>query len=100
MLDPTDGPLDSPYRLGRFHCMALLVLVGPVLQQNSAGIIEDVSEQQIKEGSSLIEAASPIPNGVVLRVLGADTETVGRVLRRRLQFLSDRLDGGPWSRKW
>ena len=53
-----------------------------------------------EEGSSLIEAASPIPNGVVLRVLGTDTETVGRVLRRRLQFLSDRLDGGPWSRKW
>ncbi len=100
LLDPTDGPIDSPYRLGRFHCMALLVFVGPALQQVSTAIIDDVSQQPIEQGCSLVQAASPIPFGVVLRVLGTDTESVGRVLRSRLEFLSDRLDGGPWSRKW
>ena len=100
LLDPADGPIDSPFRLGRFHCMALLVFVGPALQQISAAVINEISQQPIEQDCSLVQAASPIPFGAVLRVLGTDTESVGRVLRSRLEFLSDRLDGGPWSRRW
>ena len=100
LLDPADGPIDSPYRLGRFHCMALLVIVGPALQQASSAMIEEVSQQPLERDCSLVQAASPIPSGSVLRVLGTDTESVGQVLKSRLDFLSDRLDGGPWSRKW
>lgn len=100
LLDPTDGPIDSPHRLGRFHCMALLVIVGPALEQATAAMIQEVSQQKIEPDCPLIQAASPIPQGAVLRVLGTDTESVGRELAGRLEFLSGRLDGGPWSRKW
>jgi urease accessory protein len=99
-LDPADGPLISPFRLGRFHCMALLVIVGPLYEQQRAAILEEISKLPIDPGSSLIQAASEIPHGMVLRIMGTDTEQVGRLLQRRLAFLSERLGGEPWSRKW
>ena len=100
LLDPTDGPLESPYRFGRFHCVALLVIMGPVYERESAAILEEISRQPIEPGASLIQTASRIPRGVVLRIAGVGTEQVGRELQQRLEFLAPRLGGGPWSRKW
>jgi len=100
LLDPADGPLESPFRLGRFHCLALLVILGPDYQDVTSAILEEISQQPIDPGSSLIQTASQISHGVVVRIIGVETETVGRLLQGKLEFLSERMGGGPWSRKW
>ena len=100
LLDPADGPLDSPFRLGHFHCMALLLMVGPFCKDQGTALVQEISDLPIEPGGSLIQAASDIRFGMILRILGTETEQVGRVLQHRLDFLSDRIGNGPWSRKW
>ena len=100
LLDPSDGDLKSPFRLGHFHCMALLLMVGPFCKQQSTAIIEEISHLPVEPGSSLIQAASEISCGMILRILGTTTEQVGRILQHRLEFVSGRIGNGPWSRKW
>ncbi|MCH2125580.1 MAG: urease accessory protein UreD [Pirellulaceae bacterium] len=100
LLDPIDGPLNSPYRLGKFHCMALLVLVGPIVQQAAEAILSEISNQPIEPGIPLIQAVSEIPGGIVLRIMGCETEQVSYVLQERLDFLLSWIGEGPWSRKW
>ena len=99
-LDPADGTLISPFRLGHFHCMALLVIVGPLYDQQRTAILEEISKLPIDSQSSLIQSASEISHGMVSRIMGTDTEQVSRLLQRRLEFLAQRLGGEPWSRKW
>ena len=100
LLDPNNGPLDSPYCLGRFHCLACVIVVGGRLDREIQAILGNVNSQPINTDSQLIEAASPIRYGVLLRILGTSTEQVGRLLRKRLNFLRDFLGETPWSRKW
>jgi urease accessory protein len=99
-LSPDDGPLDSPFRLGRFHCAAALVLVGSQLAEAGSRLLASSAGLPIAPDGSLLEAGSPIPHGVVLRLLGETPEQVGRRLTDRLSFLASRLGEAPWSRKW
>lgn len=100
LLDPEDGELTSPFRLGRFRCMALLLLVGPALQKPAQQLLDRVAAEPITKGCAIVEAASPIPFGVAFRVLGTVTENVGYVLRDQVDFLAGLLGESPWSRKW
>ena len=100
LLDPDNGPIDAPYCLGRFHCLACVVVVGSRLDREIQDILGHVNLQPISTDSQLIEAASPIQYGVLLRILGTSTEQVGRLLRKRLNFLRDVLGDTPWARKW
>ena len=99
-LDPTNGNLISPFRLGHFHCMALLVIIGPLYDSQNTAILKEIAELPIDPQSSLIQSASEIPHGMVSRIMGTDTEQVARLLQRRLEFLAQRLGAEPWSRKW
>jgi urease accessory protein len=100
LLDPADGPLDSPFRLGRFHCLAVVVLIGDRLEEASRNLLERVGEKPIDRRARLIDSASPIRQGVVLRVLGETTELVARYLSVALSFLGEFLGETPWARKW
>jgi hypothetical protein len=44
-------------------------------------------------------AASPIPEGALLRVAGPDAASVSAVLHHHLMFLESVLDELPWTRK-
>ena len=99
-LSPEDGRLDSPFRLSRFHCAAALVLVGTPLAEVASGMLVDSSRMSIAPDAPLVEAGSPIPHGMVLRLLGETPEQVGRRLAERLSFLAGQLGETPWSRKW
>lgn len=100
LLHPGDGPLESPYRLGRFNCLALVVLLGEPLAEASRLLVEHVSGQPLGRGSPIIDAASPIRHGAVLRILGETAEQVGRRLKDKLCFVSEFLGESPWARKW
>ena len=99
-LDPEDGPLDSPFRLGRFHCLATIVLIGEQLTAAIADLLGRVAAKTVQGQSPLVDMASPISHGMVMRVIGETTEMVARYLADALSFLSGLLGEGPWARKW
>jgi urease accessory protein len=100
LLDPADGPLDSPFRLGRFHCLAMIVLIGEQL----AAAVEDqlgrIAAKPVQVRARLIDTASRVPHGIVLRVIGETTESVAQYLSQALAFLKGVLGEVPWARKW
>lgn len=100
LLDSVDGPLKAPYRMGRFHCLAVVVLIGKRLGEEKQRLLEQVNKQPVKRESQIIEAASPIPHGVVLRIVGMATEQVTQHLQEKLRFLEKFLGDTPWARKW
>jgi len=99
-LDAADGLLAAPQVTGRFNCFALLLLVGEPMRAAAAELLAEVASLPVTRGAPLIASASPIPHGAVLRLAGEALETVGRQLRRRLEFTRDFLGDDPWARKW
>ena len=94
------GPIDAPFRMGRFHCLATAVLAGDRLAETSRRLCEDVAREPVRRRASLIEAASEVRHGAVLRILGTSPEETAHRLRLRLGFLSSLLAEAPWARKW
>ncbi len=99
-LDPSDGPLDSPFRGGRHGCLAMLVLWGPMLADAAKAVLDDVGGRAVERRAALVVSASPIRGGVVVRVAGEGAEVVGRELRRWLLPVAPMLGDDPWQRKW
>ena len=100
LLDSQDGPLKSPFRVGRFQCLAVVVLVGKVLEAAADKILETVAKQTVESNSSLIETVSPLDGGIILRIAGITTQLVADCVTRRLSFLESFLGETPWARKW
>jgi urease accessory protein len=100
LLDPSNGPLDQPHRLGRFNCLAVMVVMGSALAETAARLLTEVAAEPVLRQAPVIVAASPLRGGVLLRMAGERVEDVGREIRRRLGFVSEILDDEPWARKW
>jgi urease accessory protein len=100
VLDPADGPLDSPFRLGRFHCLAMIALIGEQLTVVVADQLRRVAAKPVGRLAGLLDVASPVPHGMVLRVIGETTESVTQYLSQALSFLHEVLGEGLWARKW
>lgn len=100
LLDPTDGPLDSPYRMGRFHCCAVVVFDGPQAEAASAALLDEVGNRPVEPDSHVIDSASPLKTGAIWRLAGLTTELVAHRLKDRLEFLKPALGDSPWGRKW
>jgi urease accessory protein len=100
-LRPEDGPLASENRMGRFNCIATVVVCGPRLKELAAAVLAAVAAEPLSRGAELIQAASELPGGgALLRVAGVATEQVGALLRRRLTVIVTQLGDDPWQRKW
>ena len=99
-LDPNDGPLQAPHRLGRFHCLATVVVIGEPLREAIDRLLEQHARQPIQCNAPLIDAASQIRHGAILRILGTTTEQVACYQRDKLCFLTKFLGDTPWARKW
>lgn len=99
-LDPGDGALEAPYRMGRFNALALAVVIGEPLRAMSARLLRDMAEEPVaRRRASLITTVSPLDDGVLLRVAGEQLESVMHELRRRLTFVASLLGEDPWTRK-
>jgi urease accessory protein len=99
-LDPTDGPLVTPFRAGRHGCFATLLLLGPALQPTAQTLLSEIAAQPVSPRAVLTLAASPLLDGVVARIAGPSAEAVGRELRRWLAPVASLLGDDPWQRKW
>ena len=100
LLDPDDGPLDSPFRMGQYHCCATVVMSGPQSEAACETLLKEVGARPIEPGCPVIDSASSLTSGAIWRVAGNTTEAVGRVLKERLEFLKPLLGESPWARKW
>jgi urease accessory protein len=100
LLDQAHGPLDGSNRMGRFNCLALLVMAGLMVADAAAAMLAEVETLPVTRRAELIVSASPIQQGAVLRIAGEHGEEVSREVRRRLAFVAELLGDDPWSRKW
>lgn len=96
---PTNGSALQK-RFSRFNCFATLILMGPPLRAFSSELLADVQQQPLAGRAPVISSASPIKEGVLLRVAGDSVETVQRTLMPHLLRLVPLLQHNPWSRKW
>ena len=99
LLDPEIGPLDGPFRLGRFHCLGLMVLAGPQATTAAEALVAELDGSPVEQGAELIEAGSPHDFGAGYRVAGISTQLVADRLRQRLSWLEPILGAAPWERK-
>jgi urease accessory protein len=99
-LDQVHGPLDAPSRMGRFNCLALIAITGPLVADAAARMLAEVEALPVTRRAEFIVSASPIRQGAVLRIAGEAGEEVGREVRQRLAFVTDLLNDNPWARKW
>ena len=87
-------------RMGRFNCLATLLVIGPSLKAISERLLQEMAARPIEKRSALTCSASPVRGGALLRVAGEEVETVRRELQNQLGFLRDLLGDDPWARKW
>jgi urease accessory protein len=87
-------------QMGRFNCLATLLLIGPPLQTASAALLQQIAARPVEKRAALVCSASPARDGVLLRVAGEEVEAVRRELSNQLTFLRDILGDDPWARKW
>ncbi len=100
LLDPADGPLQSPFRLGRFHCLAMVVLIGERLTAAIEDRLGSIAAKPVEPQARLVDVASPLSGGMVMRVVGETTELVSRYLVHALSFLNELVGDNSWARKW
>ncbi|MDB6108831.1 MAG: urease accessory protein UreD [Pedosphaera sp.] len=100
LIDPADGPLEGSERMGRFNCLALVLVMGDALRAASAQLLEQVAARPVTRRASLVCSASPVAEGALIRCAGETVEEVGREIHRQLAFLPGFLHDDPWARKW
>ncbi len=98
LLDPEHTDLSAT--MGRFNCFALVLVLGAPLKPYAEDILGSVAAAPVKRRAPLAFSASPIRDGVLLRIGGERMEDVGAEIQRRLAFLKLVLLDDPWSRKW
>jgi urease accessory protein len=99
-LSPEDGPLDAPYRLGRFNALAMVLVIGEPFRAESEILLRQIASLPVTRQAPLICSAGPVAQGVLVRLAGQNVEHVAAELRRLLAFLPNYLHDDPWSRKW
>jgi urease accessory protein UreH len=99
LLTPDHGALTAPHRMGRFDCLALVLLVGAPVREGATRLLADVAAEPVVRRGPLVFSASPIRDGALLRLAGDGVENVDREIRRHLAFLAELLGDDPWARK-
>lgn len=98
-LDPVDGPINSPMRMGLIDCFATVLLLGKPLIPSAVSLEEKLNARPSPD-AGLLFSISPIEQGAVLRIAGQRTETVGQWIREQFQFIRELVGQDPWERKW
>ena len=94
------GSKELSANMGRFNCLATLLLVGPELKPAADAVLSALAARPVEKRAALVCSASPACGGVLLRVAGVEVEAVRRELGVHLAFLGELLGDDPWARKW
>ena len=86
--------------MGRFHCLATVLLLGPRCAAAAQALLASLALAPVAKGADLLESASPLGDGALLRLAGTTQQAVETRVRERLAALAAGLLGDdPWSRK-
>lgn len=99
VLNPADGPLTAPHRMGRFNGLATLTLTGPLLRPYAERLLAGIAERPVPQRAPLLVTASPLRDGALVRIAGVQPEDVGHELSHHLAFLQELLHETPWNRR-
>jgi urease accessory protein len=85
-------------RMGRFQSLSTALLIGPRFAADSARLLAWCAVQPIDRDANLLIAASPLADGVLLRLAGTAYESIDGWLREHLHAPAAGF-GDHWSRK-
>ncbi|MFO0628407.1 MAG: urease accessory protein UreD [Polyangiales bacterium] len=97
-LDPAHGDLAA--RMGRFEALGTALLLGPRARDLARDTLARVADTAVARRAPVVLAASPLGDGVIVRVAGASIEAVTRAVRELVAPLCARVGEDPWSRRW
>jgi urease accessory protein UreH len=100
LLDQSDGVLGGAHRMGRFNCLAVMVMTGAKIAADAARCLTEIQDQPVRRREGLLVSGSPIQGGAILRIAGERVEEVANEIRRTLSFVTPMLGDDPWARKW
>src|SRR5258706_9140502 len=89
LLDSSHGPIATPTRTGPFNCFATILLLGPAVAYASRALLDEINKAPLPRGAPILFSASPIPEGIIIRAAGANSELIGRWIRDHLRFVAD-----------
>ena len=76
------------------------MLIGPLLETFARRCLEEAQKMQVAPNTPVIESASPLRGGCVLRLAGNGVGEIGIALQKHLHFVRGLLADDPWARKW
>jgi urease accessory protein len=91
---------DAADRMRRFEAIGTAVLLGPRVADLAAAELARMGAEPIVRGARVIVAASPLGDGVIVRVAGERNDEVVAAIRSVLGPAVTQLGEDPWSRKW
>jgi urease accessory protein len=98
-LAPIDDDLTR--RMGRFNCVASIVLLGPAMRETASRLLDADRSQPVIRGATFLASAAPLGNGgALLRIAGVSVEQVAAAVREYLSAVSALLGDDPWARRW
>lgn len=100
LLDPADGRLDGPHRLGRFNCFATILLLGLPFRQAASRLLAESADAPVKRRDSLTLSVSPLGDGALARIASEEVETAALEVRRILTVAAGVLGDDPWAHRW
>ena len=99
LLDSSHGRLAGSHGMGRFNCLALVIVIGDSLALPAAGLLADVAAQPVKPREPLLVSASPLADGVLLRLAATTHNAAQQALRDLLAPVLALAGGAPWLRR-
>ena len=91
---------DAATRMRRFEGIGTAVLLGPRIADLARAVLDRFADERIEKGARLVACASPLVDGVIVRIAGERIEDVVHTTRTLLTGAATRLGEDPWSRKW
>jgi urease accessory protein len=93
-----EGP-PLPRRLAGLELLATVILLGPRVAGAARAILQATAELPAAGGAPVLRAASPLGDGLFLRLGARSVEAGMAAIRSHLSFLAAPLDGDPLLRR-
>jgi urease accessory protein len=97
-LDAAEGP-PLPERLQGLELLATVLLLGPAVAAAAQALLSEVAALPASPDAPVLAAASPVGDGVLLRIGARTVEEGMAAVRHHLAFLAAPLDGDPLLRR-
>jgi urease accessory protein len=98
-LSSEDGDLAE--RMGRFNCLVVIALIGPLVRAAAARLAAEIGSAPAPRRGSLLMSAAPLESdGVLVRLAAESTEHASSIVRRYLDIVPSLLGDDPWARRW